>query len=233
MTDPGDVVVFDLDDTLYLERDYVRSGFRAVADAIAMALPALRERSFEILWQDFERGVRGSSFDRLGSALPEIIPRLPVERMIAIYRGHRPEIGPMPGADLLLRRLKAGNTRCGLITDGQPRQQLAKLEALGLESCFDRIIVNQRADRFKPDCRSFARMQRELAGSSRRCWYVADNPVKDFIGPRQLGWKSIRIRRPGQLWEHLPSTGGGADFTVCDLSTVLEFVATGADKTTA
>ena len=25
-----DVVVFDLDDTLYLERDYVRSGFRAV-----------------------------------------------------------------------------------------------------------------------------------------------------------------------------------------------------------
>ena len=27
--------------------------------------------------------------------------------------------------------------------------------------------------------------------------YVADNPRKDFIAPRALGWRTVRIRRRG------------------------------------
>ena len=29
--------------------------------------------------------------------------------------------------------------------------------------------------------------------------YLADNPLKDFVGPNRLGWQTIRLRDPGQL----------------------------------
>jgi putative hydrolase of the HAD superfamily len=29
--------------------------------------------------------------------------------------------------------------------------------------------------------------------------YIGDNPEKDFIGPRKLGWLTIRLRQPEQL----------------------------------
>jgi len=56
-----DVVVFDLDDTLYLERDYVRSGFRAV-DAWLASRGILG--FFGEAWANFENGLRGKAFDR-------------------------------------------------------------------------------------------------------------------------------------------------------------------------
>ena len=57
----ADVVVFDLDDTLYLERDYVRSGFRAV-DAWLASRGILG--FFGEAWANFENGLRGKAFDR-------------------------------------------------------------------------------------------------------------------------------------------------------------------------
>ena len=35
-------VVFDLDDTLYSEKEYVRSGYKAVAEIIPMFMPRFR-----------------------------------------------------------------------------------------------------------------------------------------------------------------------------------------------
>jgi putative hydrolase of the HAD superfamily len=221
MTD-APAVVFDLDDTLYLERDYVRSGFRAVADEIARALPRLGKKSFEILWEEFGSNVRGNSFDRLASALPDVAASVSVDRMIGIYRSHVPEIAPIPGARRLLLALKSRGLRCGLITDGREYQQQAKLDALGLGSFFDRVIINEARDRFKPDRRSFRQMQCDLGADAARCWYVADNPRKDFIGPHLLGWRSIRLRRPGQLWGSLESTDPKPDRTIDDLHAVMK-----------
>lgn len=44
-------VIFDLDDTLYSEKDYVRSGYRAVADYLG------DENAAEKLWEYFEQGI--------------------------------------------------------------------------------------------------------------------------------------------------------------------------------
>ena len=57
-------IAFDLDDTLLLERDFVRSGFAAVDRAL--------DEWFDIdydwlgnLWDGFESGVRGDAFNRV------------------------------------------------------------------------------------------------------------------------------------------------------------------------
>src|SRR5262249_34287353 len=146
------------------------------------------------------------------------------DEMIGIYRTHIPQIAPIPGAEQVLRTLKSGNARCGLITDGRECQQQSKLEALRLTIFFERVIINDARDHFKPDDRSFRQMERDLEAAGPRCWYVADNPSKDFIGPRQLGWRSIRLRLPGQLWEAIESTDPQPNFTVRDLNDVMKTI---------
>jgi hypothetical protein len=72
------VIVLDIDDTLYLERDYIRSGLSAVSEWATdeLGLSGL----FDHAWSEFERGHRGDLFDRalrsLGLAVTrEIIAR--------------------------------------------------------------------------------------------------------------------------------------------------------------
>ena len=40
---------------------------------------------------------------------------------------------------------------------------------------------------------------------------MADNPAKDFVSPRQLGWRTVRIRRTGGLHAEV---AGGSDIDV-------------------
>src|ERR671917_220269 len=94
MTDPAaspsQVVVFDIDDTLYLERDYVRSGFRAVGAWArrTLGVPDLADQA----WAAFEAGVRSTIFNEvLSGAGVEATPEL-LARMVACYREHQPDI---------------------------------------------------------------------------------------------------------------------------------------------
>jgi FMN phosphatase YigB (HAD superfamily) len=48
--------------------------------------------------------------------------------------------------------------------------------------------------------------------------YIADNPLKDFSGPKQLGMKTIRFRHPLGLYSHMEpaSFEDAADFEIQD-----------------
>ena len=79
-------VVFDMDDTLYLERDYVRSGFAAIARD---ARP-VRRRERPASTRGSGRpsaGVRGDTFDRLRDAFPEVASRRSTAGLVDVY-GH-------------------------------------------------------------------------------------------------------------------------------------------------
>jgi hypothetical protein len=63
------IVALDLDDTLYPEESYVRSGFRAVASTLAARWQVEEERAFSIMWEPLERDGRGAQFDRVVAEL--------------------------------------------------------------------------------------------------------------------------------------------------------------------
>ena len=58
------VLVFDLDDTLYLERDFVVSGFREVAHVLGRLIGTEEIRVFRFMWSLFENGSRGKIFNQ-------------------------------------------------------------------------------------------------------------------------------------------------------------------------
>lgn len=189
------MIVLDLDDTLYLERDYVRSGFKAVDQWLQI------NRSFEGFfdesWSLFQSGKRGTIFNMVleGRGLSDANL---VKDLINVYRSHMPLISLESDAVEFLCNYRP--EELALITDGPAISQWAKIKALNIEKYIGTIIVTADlgANHSKPNPEAFEMIQGTLAGNE--CVYIADNPLKDFIAPSKLGWMpSIRIRRAGSL----------------------------------
>lgn len=195
-------VVFDIDDTLYLEREYVRSGFEAID---GWAVRWLSVNGFgECCWNRFLAGQRGSIFD---CALrhyglhpsPELIAAL-----VQLYRSHRPSITLCPDAAETLKKL-ARTARLAVVSDGPLMSQSRKVEALGIESFAKPIVLTELlgAAYSKPHPRPFEYVMKSVKAKS--YVYVGDNPLKDFAAPNKLGWMTIRVRRPGGLHYDAPA----------------------------
>jgi putative hydrolase of the HAD superfamily len=215
-------VVFDLDDTLYLERDYVRSGFRAVGRFLRQHYrwPASHELEFVTdCWHAFEAGERGRIFDSVLERFDLGNRRPAVAELVRVYREHVPRIALEPDAKTLLEELN-GVCDLWIITDGPLVSQQAKVAALGLARRVGHIVYTDHWGRafWKPHVRAFEHVQTLARAQGHDCIYIADNPAKDFRTPRQIGWSTLRVRRAAGLHAgYEPSPLDSADKEVADL----------------
>lgn len=196
-------VVFDLDDTLYPEETYVISGFRAVAAWAKQSLGVSADVSFAEFCQLFDQGVRGDTFNRWlknhGLESKAWVPQ-----MVHVYREHNPQIAPYSEVPRLLQRLHRCY-RLGLISDGPLKVQRKKLSSLNLASHFDAVVFSDESgpEAWKPDIWPFKTILTRLRVTGPEAVYVADNPVKDFLGARRVGMRTVRIRSPEGLYSQL------------------------------
>jgi putative hydrolase of the HAD superfamily len=214
-------VVFDLDDTLYLECEYVASGFEAVGD---WCLCNLKMSGVQELAQSlFQQGQRGNIFDSVVEQIGAQQPSQTVTEMIRVYREHNPRIAMPVDAIECLDRLQQRVHLC-LLTDGDSRSQWAKIDALGLRTVFDAIVVtgDWGAEFWKPHPKGFRHLQMQVASS--KFIYIADNPAKDFVAPQQLGWGTVRVNRPRSLHHNRASGSQPAVFEVRDLDPIPELL---------
>ncbi len=194
-------VVFDLDDTLYPERQFAESGFRAVAQAFQDQLGPPADALARMLVL-FDSPNRARVFNALLEPLNQSDADKLVPAMIYVYRHHAPSITLHPDADRAITRLQ-GQYKIGLITDGFTHVQHRKIDALCLRGRLDEIIVTDDlggSEFRKPHPRAYEEMARRLNVPHAQCTYVADNLSKDFIAPNALGWQTVFIRRPAALY---------------------------------
>lgn len=188
-------VIFDMDDTLYGEKEYVRSGYQKIAQVIPQV-----ENAGEKLWKLFEE--KKPAIDELlkqeGLDSEEL-----KQKCLYTYRYQEPDIHLYPGVEQLLKNLRSQGYLLGIITDGRPEGQRAKLQALGLESLVDHILVTDEfggAQYRKPNPIAFETMAEKLGVEFSKMCYVGDNVNKDFIAPQQLGMRSIWFKNPDGLY---------------------------------
>jgi putative hydrolase of the HAD superfamily len=194
------VLVFDLDDTLYLEADFVRSGFFAV-DQWSQTTHGI-EGFFEQAWALFEAGARGNIFDLALDALG--VDHELVQDMVTVYREHRPTIACQPDAERILADVDRYRG-FAIVTDGYALTQKRKVDALGVARFCAPVIRTDvwGRDYWKPHPRSFETIQAHYDAPPEAFTYIGDNPKKDFVSPKALGWHSVRIRRAGALHAEL------------------------------
>ena len=188
-------VLFDLDDTLYSEKEYVRSGYRAAAKVLPQV-----ENFAERLWAAFE--AKKNAFDEVlrQEGIPAEDWLVP---LLQAYRYHKPDIHLYAGVEAMLRSLRAQGIGLGMITDGRSEGQRAKIEALGLAPLFDCIIVTDELGGVqfrKPNERAYRMMQSFFDVPFEAMAYVGDNASKDFKAPEALGMRSIWFRNPDGIY---------------------------------
>lgn len=196
-------IVFDLDDTLYPEHDFVLSGFRAVARWAQEHLSIPSGQGYADLCMLHASGVRGDTFNRWLVAQGFADEAL-LAQLVQVYRQHLPRLVPFVEVPGLLDRLHR-HYRIGLISDGYLDVQRRKLDALELENCFDAIVFSDEFGRtaWKPSIKPFEVILQRLDVAAPATIYVADNPLKDFLGARQTGMFTVRVQRPGCEYAHL------------------------------
>jgi putative hydrolase of the HAD superfamily len=194
-------IVFDLDDTLYDEVEYCRSGFTAVAEYLAKSHKAHQAgRTFDCLWKQFTAGNRTRTFNAALDELDIEYDDKFINELIEVYRNHIPKITLPQDSRDVLRRLSDKYT-LALLTDGfLPAQQL-KVQALGIEKYFKCIIYTEELGRdcWKPSPAGFEKIMQALNVEPQAMAYIADNDQKDFIAPNKLGFTTIQLIRPRRI----------------------------------
>ena len=126
-----------------------------------------------------------------------------VTRLVDIYRNHDPLLVPFPEVLGILRELSS-RYRLGLLSDGYLGVQQRKLAALSLAGYFHGIVFSDSWGRenWKPSQRPFKEIANLLSLEPSRIVYVADNPLKDFLGARESGMFTVRLRRQDSEYGH-------------------------------
>ena len=187
-----DAVIFDLDDTLYPEKQYVRSGYKAVAKLLG------DEALADKLWIYFENGK---------PAIDELLNELGCmgrkDECLEAYREQIPEIALYHGVSELIQDLKSKGIKVGIITDGRVSGQNKKIQALCLDKLIADIIITDElgGTQFRKPCDiAFRIMQSRLGLPFERMVYVGDNIEKDFQAPKQLGMRTLYFKNKDGLY---------------------------------
>lgn len=186
-----DAVIFDLDDTLYSEKEYVRSGYKKLANKLGE--PEIEDE----LW---------SAFVRHEPAVDVVLEKHGLSNRkseaLRLYRNQVPDVHLYPGVREMLERIKDSKI-IAIITDGRPEGQRAKLKALGLENIPFIITDELGGEEYrKPNSRAFVLMLERLMMSPENTAYIGDNVNKDFIAPEKLGMRCIWFRNKDGLYNN-------------------------------
>ena len=183
--DEKTIIGFDLDDTLYNEIDFLRSGYKSIASRVQEDWKPLLAQMFALY--------------RSGGNAFEFVHRrydISIDEQLQIYRTHKPEIAPFAGVRSLFKNILTSGGKIAIITDGRSQTQRNKIEALGLKSWIELIIISEETGYEKPDPFNFKLIEEHFP--QHEYCYIGDNVSKDFIIPNQLGWETIGLMDNGR-----------------------------------
>ena len=185
------VIIFDLDDTLYDELTFVKSGFMKVSKFLYDEYRLYQKETYEFMINRLKQD-RKNIFDDL-LLQNKIYSKNLVKSCISIYRMHKPNIKLESEVIYSLKRLK--NYSKYILTDGNKIVQNNKIRSLGLKNYMNGIILtsNYGLKNAKPSPYCFLKICKLENIEPKNALYIGDNPHKDFVGIKPLGFKTIRI----------------------------------------
>jgi putative hydrolase of the HAD superfamily len=211
------VVVFDLDDTLFPEKEFVLSGFQAVDNWVLQQYSI--SGFYEFAKQLFIDGKRGNIFNITLEQLEIKYDIGLIEKLVWVYRSHKPNIKLYEDAVWAIKYLNS-HKLLGIITDGFLETQRNKVAALEIVPYLSKIIYSDEYGRefWKPSQKPYLKLMESLGCLGSECVYIGDNPAKDFVAAKKMGWKTIRIfRKNGEYSNIIVDKEYQADFEIFTL----------------
>ena len=187
-------VVFDLDDTLYMENEFVEYGLKNAAKVAETVYGIVNaNEKIRSLYQESKVNV----FDRLVNAEKIKDKEIAVAGLVKAYRNCEPKsLHCNPGVLDLLKTLKKKEMHMGIITDGFADVQKSKIKALGIQEYIDKIVITDELGGVqcrKPNPIGFEKMLKMLDVKPQEMVYIGDNPNKDFAIKKYLPIVTVRV----------------------------------------
>ena len=186
----NNVVVFDLDDTLYNEVDFLISAYKEISIKIAFKINVSNEIVYKDMLEYFY--AKKNVFEDI---LLKYNSHLKVPELLNVYRNHKPQINLSEDKIEVLNFFKSKHVSLGLLTDGRSVQQRNKIEALNFNQWFTEIVISEEFGSEKPNINNFKHFE-DMFGSG-NYFYIGDNIKKDFVAPNKLNWTTICLKDKG------------------------------------
>ena len=196
-------VVFDLDDTLYMENEFVEYGLKNAANVAETVYGIVNaNEKIRSLYQESKANV----FDRLVNAEKIKDKEIAVAGLVKAYRNCEPKsLRCNPGVLDLLKTLKKKEMHTGIITDGFADVQKSKIKALGIQEYIDKIVITDELGGVqcrKPNPIGFEKMLKMLDVKPQEMVYIGDNPNKDFAIKKYLPIITARVDVPNGIYRN-------------------------------
>lgn len=197
------LVVFDLDDTLYPESEFVEGGFRNIGAMLAEGNLKMTHQLLEKMKYLLHSGRRDIFQVVLADMRRQSGPDQ-VQELLRVYRTTDRPLKLFLDAELAIDRYRGGGLKLGMLTDGPVEAQKTKVRLLDIEKRLDRLLYTEEygPEFGKPCPHCFERIMQEFGVTAAQCVYIADNEEKDFFGPKSLGWRTVKVRRSGGIYLH-------------------------------
>lgn len=177
-------VVFDLDDTLYKEIDYLKSAYLEISSFLEQTTSL--KSVYRLMCESYQ-----SQKDVFQMLVELTDYQISKEYLIQRYRTHVPNILLDEETRKCLDVLLNSKAIIGLVTDGRSVTQRNKIEALGLNRWIEdsNIIISEEFGSEKPSLRNYRYFEKKYPQF--RFFYIGDNIQKDFVAPNKLKWRTI------------------------------------------
>ena len=228
-------LIFDLDDTLYdLSEPFKRAHADLFADILGEECEELfrmsriysdeilaLEKAGEIPKEDsFYHRIRRTYLD---AGLD--LDRKTADRFEEKYRYYQKHITVPEGICKLLDYSKCCGHRMAVFSNGNVKNQGAKIEALELYRWFepDYIFISEVTGYHKPSLGAFEYVQEKLGLKPEEIWYIGDTYEADVFGGKRAGWNVIWYNHRQR---EFPAEGNKADITVNTAEELMEVLST-------
>ena len=194
-------IVFDLDDTLISERDYIKSGFKYVSKIISDRYKLDNNEVYEVMRELFKESSK-NVFNRVLDNFNIKYKKEEVLYLVKEYREHKPNIEFYKDVIPTINKLRNNGYKLGIITDGYKETQNKKIDVLNCKTLFDEIIITDELGKeyWKPHERSYKLMSKKLNVDLSEMVYIGDNEAKDFVIANKLGIKTFKIIRNNAIY---------------------------------
>jgi putative hydrolase of the HAD superfamily len=188
-------VIFDLDNVLYDEKDYIYASFRIIAAFLSEKKCLPEEEIFAKLVYDFKK--KGSMYSRLFNDLIDDLEldKNLLQNILRLYESFDAEIKLFPASENILLTLRKMGIKLALVTNGGVRIQRNKIRLLGIEQFFDVVVFARDMPEAteKPNPSAYSMAIRKMGVKAKETLCVGDNPYTDFWGAKRLGIYTMRL----------------------------------------
>ncbi len=187
-------IIFDLDNTLYAEKDYIELVAKEIARLLVGRTYYTEEAISNKFINIFEKTGDKNIFQNLLNELE--LDYDGISELIECYRNVKGDIKLYSDAQDILDF--KGKYKLGIITNGGVYTQNNKIKLLNIQEKFDSIVITGEKflkHEWKPHYKPYKYITDELQVSVEECLFVGDRIETDILGALGVGMKAILVDR--------------------------------------